>query len=428
MINYKSPFFKAFISTIFGSGFSKLILIAVTFYCTHVLSKEHFGAFSFVRNTLNMILCMCVANYINLCTKFTVESQTQRVSRVRLLILYIFSLTICLIVGLGLGFAPSKWLINITGKNDLLFSFRLIGFLLPLFMLQPLNEGILRGLKKFKIIGVVQVSTSILFFLCVAIGIQLNNYIGGIYGMLLYYSSYSVITICIVSRYINIYRIIKRHFKEIRSEVSVVNRMILPVFILSFIEAPLNWWAQVIMAKNAGMVAISTMTAILQIRNLVIILPSYYMNTFTSFATLLNAQHNYKEYYNKFGKSIIVFILGSFLLLVVFQFFSKQILGLYGTEYTEDSFPFFVANLSIPFLLVGNLLKIDLIIHEHLRLMLIVSIISSIAFIGCMLLLIHVGIDSVVSYFGGQLAQVLIIYLMFKIQYNKNKYELYEKI
>lgn len=428
MINCKSPFFKAFISTILGSGFSKLILIVVTFYCTHALSKEYFGAFSFVRNTLNMILCMCVANYINLCTKFTVEAQTQRVSRVRLLILYIFSLIVCVIVGLGLSFAPSKWLINITGRNDLLFSFRLIGFLLPLFMLQPLNEGILRGLKKFKVIGVVQVSTSILFFLCVAIGIRLNNYIGGIYGMLLYYGLYSVITICVVGRYINIYRIIKSYYREIRSEVSVVNRMILPVFILSFIEAPLNWWAQVIMAKNAGMVVISTMTAILQIRNFVIILPSYYMNTFTSFATSLNAQHNYKVYYNKFGKSIIVFILGSFLLLVVFQIFSRQILGLYGTDYAEDSFPFFIANLSIPFLLVGNLLKIDLIIHEHQRLMLMVSIISSIAFICCMLLLIHVGIDSVVSYFGGQLAQVLILYLVFKIQYNKNKHALYEKI
>lgn len=428
MINYKSPFLKAFISTILGSGFSKLILIAVTFYCTHVLSKEYFGAFSFVRNTLNMILCMCVANYINLCTKFTVEAQTQRTSRARLLILYIFSLSICVIVGLGLGLAPSKWLINITGRSDLLFSFRLIGLLLPLFMLQPLNEGILRGLKKFKVIGIVQVSTSILFFLCVAIGIRLNNYIGGIYGILFYYSLYSIITICVVSRYINIYRLIKSHLGEIRSEVSVVNRMILPVFFLSFIEAPLNWWAQVIMAKNAGMVAISTMTAILQIRNFVIILPSYYMNTFTSFATSLNAQHNYKVYYDKFGKSIIIFFVGSLLLLVVSQIFSRQILGLYGTEYTEDSFPFFIANLSIPLLLVGNLLKIDLIIHEHQRLMLIASIISSVAFIGCMLLLIHMGIDSVVSYFGGQLAQVLIIYLMFKIQYNKNKHELYEKI
>ena len=188
-----------------------------------------------------------------------------------------------------------------------------------------------------------------------------ETFSGGIYGILFYYSLYSIITICVVSRYINIYRLIKSHLGEIRSEVSVVNRMILPVFILSFIEAPLNWWAQVIMAKNAGMVAISTMTAILQIRNFVIILPSYYMNTFTSFATSLNAQHNYKVYYDKFGKSIIIFFIGSLLSIVVFQIFSKLILGLYGTEYTEDSFPFFIANLSIPLLLIGNLLKIDLI-------------------------------------------------------------------
>ena len=427
-MNYKSPFFRAFMSTILGSGFSKLIMIAVTFYCTHVLSKEYFGAFSFVRNTLNMILCMCVANYINLCTKFTVEAQTQRKSRARLLILYLFSLGVCVVVGAGLSFAPSNSLINVTGRSDLLFSFRLIGLLLPLFMLQPLNEGILRGLKKFKVIGVVQVSTSILFFVCVAAGIRWYNYIGGIYGILLYYALYSIITICVVSRYINIYKVVKSHIGEVRGELPVINRMILPVFILSFIEAPLNWWAQVIMAKNAGMVAIGTMTAILQIRNFVIILPSYYFNTFTSFATSLNAQHDYKAYYGKFGQSIIVFIGGSLLMILVFQIFSRQILGLYGAAYAEDSFPFFIANLAIPFLLIGNLLKIDLIIHEHQRLMLVASILSSVAFIGCMLLLMHMGMDSVVAYFGGQLAQVLIIYIIFKIQYNKNKHELYEKI
>lgn len=428
MIDLRSPFFKALLSTILGSGFSKLILIATTFYCTHALSKEYFGAFSFVRNTLNMILCMCVANYINLCTKFTVEAKTNEFAKARLLILYIFSLTVCVFVGIGLCIIPDKWLLLIVGKCDLLFSFRLIGLLLPLFMLQPLNEGILRGLKKFEVIGIVQVFTSVLFFGFVAIGIHLYSYKGGIYGVLFYYTLYSIITLCVVRYYVDIIRMIKNEMKNIKGEISVVNKMILPVFILSFVEAPLNWWAQVIMAQHAGMVAISTMTAILQIRNFVIILPSYYMNTFTSFATSLNTQHNYVAYYDKFKKSIFVFTIVSLVLIVLFQICSKQILGLYGNEYVEDSIPFLIANLAIPLLIIGNLLKIDLIIHEHQHLMLVASVISSIAFIISMLLFINIGMECVISYFGGQIVQLIVMYIMFKYQYIKDKKILYETI
>lgn len=425
----RSSFAKAFISTILGSGFSKLLLIAVTFYCTHLLSKEDFGAFSFVRNTLNMILCMCVANYINLCTKFTVESKTNSVSKTRLLILYLFSLSICIFVGLVLFLIPKEWLIGIIGKENLVFSFRLIGILLPFFMLQPLNEGILRGLKKFNIIGTVQVFTSILFFVFVAIGIKLNNYEGAIYGILLYYSLYSIITLCIVGYFIKIVREIKKEFRNIKNEISVVNKMILPVFVLSFVEAPLNWWAQVIMTKHAGLAAISTMTAILQIRNVVIILPSYYMNTFTSFATSLNAEKKYVVYYAKFKKSAIVFTLISFVLIVVFQLLNKEILGLYGREYTEDTIPFLIANVSIPLLIIGNLLKIDLIIHEHQRLMLVASLVSSLAFICSMLIFIDFGLDCVSSYFYGQIIQLVIMYILFKFQFNKDKRTLlYETI
>ena len=428
MTNFKSPFVKAFLSTILGSGLSKIILIAVTFYCTHTLSKESFGAFSFVRNTLNMILCMCVANYINLCTKFTVEAKTDRASKTRLFILYLFSLSVCFIIGLMLCIAPTKWLIQIVGRDDLVFSFRLIGILLPFFMLQPLNEGILRGLKKFKTIGLVQVITSILFFVFVAIGIHVNSYKGAIYGILSYYSLYSIITLCVVRHYTDIISVVKQEVNNIKGELPVVNKMIFPVFVLSFIEAPLNWWAQIIMAQHAGMVAISTMTAILQIRNIVIILPSYYMNTFTSFATSLNAQKQYSAYYGKFRKSAVVFTITSILVIVLFQLFSKEILGLYGSAYIEDTKPFFIANMAIPLLIVGNLLKIDLIIHEHQRLMLVSSIASSIAFISGMVLLINLGVNCVVSYFYGQIIQLVVMYILFQYQYNKDKKRLYETI
>ena len=67
----KSNLFKGFIVTILGSGSSKIILVLATFICSNLLGKMEFGELSFVRNTLNMILCICALNFSALCTKLT---------------------------------------------------------------------------------------------------------------------------------------------------------------------------------------------------------------------------------------------------------------------------------------------------------------------------------------------------------------------
>lgn len=372
---------------------------------------------------------MCVANYINLCTKFTVEAKNSDGAKSRLFILYAFSLGLCVILGAVLCLLPTSALISMIGYEELVYSFRLIGLFLPVFMLQPLNEGILRGIKKFKLIGILQVLSSILFFLFVVIGIFLDGYKGGIYGVFSYYGVYALISLYAVLRHVPLRRYFKSAMMGSKDEVRVIQKMIFPVFMLSFIEAPLNWWAQLLLAKTGGMEAISSMTAILQIRNFAIILPSYYINTFTSFASTSNAAKDFNSYYRKFSKSQKLFWIASILLFLALQLSDNVILRMYGEAYVNDTYPFLIANLAIPFLIIGNLLKIDLIIHEHQQLMLCVSMISIAVFIGVVYLLLYMNINCVAAYFYGQLAQTIVVFGICKYQFNKDrKILLYEKI
>lgn len=94
-----SPIARGFTLTILGSGLSKLIIIILTFYCTNRLTKSEFGEYSLLRNTLNMVLCVCALNFSSLCTKFTVEIKTSLDSYYRLLILTAFSLSVCTLLG-----------------------------------------------------------------------------------------------------------------------------------------------------------------------------------------------------------------------------------------------------------------------------------------------------------------------------------------
>ena len=92
-----SSLIKSFFVTLFGSGMSKFILVVATFYCTNMLTKAEFGEFSFVRNTLTMILTICASNFSSLCTKFATEAKTSVASVQRLMLLFVFSLVMCII-------------------------------------------------------------------------------------------------------------------------------------------------------------------------------------------------------------------------------------------------------------------------------------------------------------------------------------------
>lgn len=417
----QSPIFNGFLITTIGSGLSKIILVATTFYCTNMLSKAEFGGFSFIRNTLNTILVICALNYVGLCVKFTAEAKYHQQASKRLILLFGFSLALCVVAGIALLVLPDSAMLSILGDQSLIRYFRILGLLLPVFMLQPLLEGVFNGLKKFKMIGVIQVSTSLAFFAFVAGGIYLDGYEGAVFGMLSYYLLYALVCFIVAIKLTDVRKFISRNLKGCMKELPVIWTMILPVFFLSFVEAPINWWAQSLMTKHDSLTSIASMTAIVQIRNLTILLPNYLGSAFAAFASSLNAQRDYKNYFEKNDKIIIGLFLLSALFFTLYTLFDSRILGLYGGAYKSDTFPFLLSNLIIPFLIVGNFLKINLTIMEHQRIMLMISITYSAVFIGIVYTMLQMNYNSVIAYFCGQIGQYVFSFSACMYVYIKDK-------
>lgn len=401
----ESPILRAFLTTSVGSGVSKVILVMATFYCARLLTKEDFGTFSFVRNTLNTILCVCALNYIGLCTKFTSELAYIPAARVRLAILISFSLIICALFGAGLFLLPTSVMTNLLGGETIIPYFRLIGILLPLLMVQPLIEGILRGKQKFKTIGIMQIVSSLFFLILIIFGVYIHGMPGAIIGMLIYYVLYSVYSLIVLNRIVSIKYYFVEAFTGWRSELAIIHRMILPVFLLSFIEAPINWWAQLLLTQYDSYEAIGSMTAIMQIRNVVILIPAYFLNAFTSFASSLNANNNHSEYFKKFRKAMSWFLIGSSLVAILFICCNKILLGLYGPEYSTDSTPFAIAIIAMPLYILSSLLKVNLLIREHQQTMLCMSILGSFLFISALYAFLSANMSSVSAYFIAQFLQ-----------------------
>lgn len=419
---FKSQLAKGFLATLIGSGTSKVILMLATFIFTHILTKDDFGCFSFMRNTLNMILCVCALNYVGLVTKYTTELEYKSESKSRIVLVILFSLSICLMIGSTLLFLPDSMISRIAGVSSLVIPFRIAGSFLPVFMLQPLIEGILRGYKEFKLIGLLQIATAICFVLFVVIGSITNGVNGAIYGLLLYYFIYAIISLCVIVKKSPIISLLRSvSIFEVKKESKILWTMIFPVFLLSFVEAPVNWWAQVIMTEYDTIGSVGGMFAILQIRNLLIIVPNYFFGTFTSFQASLNVKGNQQLYFRNLQRAFLVCMFVGVIGTLLLSFWGDFVLGLYGASYKNDLNAFYVAMASFPLLICVSLMKSSLLIKEHQRVMLVTSVFASVLLLVTIYVLLPLGVKPVSAYYWGQMTYYVVTFVAFGICCMKDK-------
>ena len=415
-----SSLIKSFFVTLFGSGMSKFILVAATFYCTNMLTKAEFGEFSFVRNTLAMILTICASNFSSLCTKFATEAKSSAVSVQRLFLLFVFSLAMCTIAGILLEVLPEQSIRDILGGEGSVDYFRVCGLLMPVFMLQPLIEGVLRGLMKFKLIGYIQVGTSVLYVIVIALGIEWGGAYGAIMALYLYYAIYSLICLYYMLKFAPLKKVISQS-KGFLSQHSSLYKMILPVFILSFIEAPIFWYLQVLLTKDATVEAVAGMTVMKRLRNFAVLIPTYFFTTFLAFAGRMNAEKKYREYFNKFDRFLRLFSLAGIGMAVILSVCGKGILWLYSPEYVSDWLSLCISNICIPLAMMITLVKQELLLQEHQRYMMVVSIVTAFSWIGVYCALQSFGMEPLVGFFIGETISLVISFTLLYISYNKDK-------
>ena len=415
-----SKLFRSFLITSFGSGISKIILIVGTFYCTNVLTKLEFGEYSFVRNTLIMLLTICASNFSGLCTKFAAEAASSHASLKRLFLLFIFSLFVCIIFGIILLVLPSETLVSILGSENNILYFKFAALLMPLFMVQPLIEGTLRGRMHFKIISWLQVVSSVLYVISLVLGIKLDGVNGAIWGLYIYYAIYAIASFISLIKSEPIIKCIP-NLSKFWLEYRSIFKMVLPVFILSFVEAPIFWYLQVLMNKYASAEAVGTMTVIKQVRNIALLIPNYFFITYIAFAGKLNADKEYEKYFSQFDKLIRLFGLSGIAMLLIITVCCKFILSFFGTVYIQDWPILIIGCLGIPIALMMSLIKQSLILQEHQIQLMFISISWNILWIVLFYILINLGVGVVSSFFISEIISWIINIVSSFILYQRDK-------
>ena len=417
----KSDLLKGFASTTIWSGLSKLIMVLTTLYCTNVLTKDDFGSYSFIKNTLNLVVWVCATNFTSLCVKFAAEASVSRLALKRLYLLFIFTFGASLCCSIPILIIPSTMMEDYLESSMIVHYIKITGILLPLFLIGPLFNAMLKGYKKFNLSGIYDTISSSLGLLFIIVGIRLGGVIGAIIGLLLYYSFFSIAGLFIVL-ITNKRDHILGYVDNIWSERNIIYTMILPVFIMSFIDAPLNWFAQSIVAKYDSYSSVGSLTVISQIRTFIILLPTYFFQAFMPFVAVLNSKREYDEYFYKFDRMSKILIMAGIVLFIIVAVFGKFLLSIFNEIYIEDIDAYYVGMVFLPIHLFVILYKVHMVIWEHQRLMLAMTLISSIWYLISLFVLINFGLNSVIAFFGAQLVQEIVILLFAFYSYRKDSY------
>lgn len=399
---------RSFLITLMGSGASKLLLVASTFVCSNLLSQSLFGEFSFIRNTFNVIVAICGLNFAGICTKYATETRTDPRALARLMLVFAFSLVICVIAGTALCFLPDIILLRWFRSESIVGCLRLFAIMLPLFILNPLLEGVLRGQMRFRLIGAFQTLTSLFFLISVWVGIRLAGFNGAITALMLYYLICSAGLVPFMFRRRHI-PLLRQKASEVRSELPILWAIVVPLFITSFIEAPVSWAAQFVLMRHSTYADIGSMTAIVQLKNLAILIPSYFFSTFLAFAGKMNAERDYKAYFSGFARMGRRLFLWGLLLTAALLVAGPWLLRLYGPEYGADYGAFVVSTCGILLSLFAAFWRTGLIVREYQRALLVNSICWCATWILTLILLLEFSpLTPLMAYFVSLLTAIVV--------------------
>lgn len=402
-----SEIIKGFISSSIWGGLSKVIAVLVTMYCSNKLTQNGFGEFSFIRNTLNMIIVICATNFNTLAVKFAAESITSKDSLRRLAILLLFTISVGLIVSVVSIVIPYDKLQSFTGGSSVAYFIRVAGLFMPIFIIQPMISAIFRGYKEFNLVGIYETVNIVVYFVMIVVGISLWGYKGAICAILLYYIFFSLSGITLLFVYNKRTRYISR-VDNIRSQSQSIFKMILPIFVMSFVEAPLVWIAQAEIGRNVSYAIVGSLSVISTIGYLVQIVPTYFFQSFLPHITVMNSEGQYGNYFKKFFQVSKAIAIISFLLIPLLLVFGKFLLGIFNKSYVESYDSYVISIFVLPLIIYSVLLKLNMLVREHQIDMLIMTIISSVCFLLFFFIFERCGFDLLNSFFYAQFIQYLV--------------------
>ena len=183
----KNNIFKNSLLIIIGNGIDGFLLLVVGIIFARILGKEMYGEYNLLKNTLADIAIFTTFGIGSTCTKFISPNNTNKENTSIALSSYLITGCLSGFIGLVVFIFAKELAIYLNIPSNYV-EIRLVALLVIMNAINCSQEGILSGLKSFKILSIVSIIKSILFFTVGIFLVNSLNVLGCVIALCLYYA------------------------------------------------------------------------------------------------------------------------------------------------------------------------------------------------------------------------------------------------
>lgn len=337
-----------------GTLISKGLLLLGTILIVKYVDKTIYGEFGIIKSTVNMFTVFAGLGLGLTATKYIAqlkETNKERVARIIGLSNF-FSISISLLIVLFFLFF-SGVLANQINAPHLKGELQLSGFILFFAALNGLQNGILAGFEKFKLISINNIIASVASVITQVLGAKYF----GLQGIILGFGLNFVILYILNRANINKiesngyqYKLFdKRNFKEI----SIIWNFSIPAVLSGLMVSPVIWLTNsFLVLQQNGYQQMANFDIANQWRTTVLFIPA----ALAQIALPMLSSAKDEDYNNILNKNIFLNFLIALIIVLPMILLAPFILSFYGNQYDDAYYPLIIMLITTVLVAVNNII------------------------------------------------------------------------
>ena len=353
---FKSNLLKSSSWILLGSIFSKGAMLLFGVLIARLYGDEIFGEYGLIKSTiLTAVLFSSIGLNITINKSVSELNFTREILKIKLLAIQAIFITIIInLIFCAIIFIYSDKIVNVLFSSDhLSFFLKISAFTIFLFSVANVLEGILFGLKKFKIISKINIISGIITLTISSVITFYFNITGAIVSLILI-QLYRVFHYHLALKKLSILRTIK--INDIRKAYPLL-KATFPISLQESIFAFSYLLINIIIVNNFSLGDLGFYTAALQWNSIILFVPVMLKNVFLSYLSSEKSDNFLIE----LKKMTLLTVIASIIPISIIFIFSDFIENIYGVSFIGLSSVLKISIFLTLFSAISNVLSQSLI-------------------------------------------------------------------
>lgn len=363
----QSSIFKRILNGAFwsltGVAFAKFLVLIAGILCARILGTAHFGELGIVRSTIGMFVIIGASGLGYTANKYIAEyrasSRTNQIARICNLTV-VFGVSMGLIITIAVLLSSRYLAENILNNSELIASVRLGAILLFMSIFNSVQNGILSGFEKFKVIAINTLISSAVEAVGIILGAYLYSTEGAVVGYGLSFIVWAIINFVSIEKVFSNEKISFKYRWLTREDFSVIWNFSIPATMNTIMVVPAFWMLKTMLVNICGYESLGIYEAADQWKVIILFVPGAIANILLPIFSNIQGADNSKSFSKTLNYSIIVNGCIALLLFCMVLLGQHIIMDFYGKEY-KDSGTLVILCFSTIFSSVAQVMTLSLI-------------------------------------------------------------------